>query len=218
VFKAFFKWLFRIKPEPVKVEPVVEDRKPTPGEESLDVALAHINRMKPILPGFVEKPVRPRVTGMSPAMAMPYKGNRQPGLTPEEVETNRARSRARNHAFATQYTQPATPQDRTVDDLVMMASAIGMSSAFSEGRRGDEAAMNAIHDANIQRMGVVESGGDLAAKASEFAECIDRASSHRETPSASCYTPSRSEPEPSRYEPTPSEPASSSSSNDSYGD
>lgn len=226
----------------MKVEPVVEDRKPTPGEESLDVVLGHINRIKPIRPEL-EKPVRPRVTGMPKEMAMPYKGNRQPGLTPQEVETNRARSRARNHAFATQYTQPATPQDRTVDDLVMMASAIGMTNAFAgnqadddfveslksiprmdafaEGRRGDEAAMNAIHDANIQRMGVVESGGDLATKASEFAACIDRVSSHRETPSESCYTPSRSEPEPARYEPEPSRhesPSDNTSSDNSYGD
>lgn len=227
--KKFFNWLFRIKPKaPVKVDSGIEfPERPSPGEQTLDVTLEHINRMRPMQ----EYKRKPRETGMPPVMAASYEIVRAPERTREELSADYARNRdreirereerniqaIRNHRFRTQYAQPATPQDRTVEDLVMMASAIGMSSAFAEGRSGDDAAMLSIHDANLQRVGVVEAGGDLAAKASEFAACIDRVSSHRETPSESCYTPSRSEPEPSRYEPTPSEP-SSSSSNDSYGD
>lgn len=131
----FFKWLFRVKPKAVPVESVIteEAHKPTPGEHTLDIALGHISRIKATPPGYVEKP---RVTGMPPAMAAPYHG-----VTPSEMEMNRARGRlelqhgarrvaeqersrqaARNHQFATQYTQPATPQDRTVEDLVLMAA------------------------------------------------------------------------------------------------
>jgi hypothetical protein len=216
VIKAFFKWLFRIKPKAVKVDPVVEETKPTPGEHTLDVALGHINRIKPSLPGFVEKPVRPRVEGMPKEMAMPYKGHR--GKSPAEIDSNRARQRtelqtARDHRFATQYSQPATPQDRTVDDLVMVASAIGMSSAFA-GNQADDDFVESLK--SIPRMGAVEAGGDREENARSFSECVASTASHRETPVESCYTPSRSEPEPSRE--SPSEPASSNSSNDSYGD
>lgn len=139
MLKSFFKWLFRIKPKAVppreRTYPPMFAERPTPGEQSLDVTLAHIQAVKRFQEPLEAIAERERATGKSPVFAMPYRGT-----SPSELEVRRARARAENqlyktrtsgspqtvrdHRFATQYAQPATPQDRTVEDLALMASVM----------------------------------------------------------------------------------------------